>query len=46
MIYSQYLSCNRDSPELMIDLVLFHKNILHSAASSCKNSELFAAFLS
>lgn len=46
MIYSQYLSYNRDQPEQILELVTFHKEILHSAAKSPKNSELFAAFMS
>lgn len=38
MIYSQYLSYNRDQPEQILELVTFHKEILHSAAKSPKNA--------
>lgn len=45
MIHCQYLSASRDQKDELIQLVVFHRDILLSASKSEKNSELLANFL-
>ena len=45
MIYCQFLSYTREQKNQLIELVTFHKDILHAALKTPKNSELFVGFL-
>ena len=45
MIYCQYLSYNREQKDQLLELSLFHRDILYASIKTPKNSELFVGFL-